>query len=163
MDQELRKELVLSGDWRSFVENEARGWIGTPYQHKGRIKGVGVDCGGILYQVYNPVMGPFKPFPATYPPDWALHQDNEIYLDFIMPYVQQVDKPICGGFTLFKMARNFAHAAIYSKRGTYIHAWGRNQIGHVVESRPEFFRLGGKPREMKHFDVSQDWLKGLVA
>lgn len=27
---------------------EVRSWIGTPYQHQGRIKGVAVDCGGLV-------------------------------------------------------------------------------------------------------------------
>ncbi|WP_316150423.1 NlpC/P60 family protein [Cupriavidus sp. BIC8F] len=27
---------------------EVRTWLGTPYHHQGRLKGVGVDCGGLL-------------------------------------------------------------------------------------------------------------------
>lgn len=30
------------------VVAEARAWIGTPYQHQGRARGVGVDCVGLL-------------------------------------------------------------------------------------------------------------------
>ena len=33
---------------RAAVVAEARRWIGTPYQHQGRMHGVGVDCLGML-------------------------------------------------------------------------------------------------------------------
>jgi cell wall-associated NlpC family hydrolase len=32
---------------KEFVD-EARSWLDTPYQHQGRLKGVGVDCIGLL-------------------------------------------------------------------------------------------------------------------
>ena len=33
------------------VEIEARTWLGTPFHHQGRLKGVGVDCVGLLVGV----------------------------------------------------------------------------------------------------------------
>ena len=30
---------------------EARTWIGTPFKHQGRVKGVGVDCYGLIIEV----------------------------------------------------------------------------------------------------------------
>jgi cell wall-associated NlpC family hydrolase len=30
---------------------EARTWIGTPFHHRGRVKGAGVDCGGLVVAV----------------------------------------------------------------------------------------------------------------
>lgn len=30
---------------------EARSWLGTPFRHQGRIKGVGVDCAGLVVGV----------------------------------------------------------------------------------------------------------------
>jgi cell wall-associated NlpC family hydrolase len=32
---------------REDVVREALTWVGTPYQHQGRVKSVGVDCGGV--------------------------------------------------------------------------------------------------------------------
>jgi cell wall-associated NlpC family hydrolase len=32
---------------RADVVAEARSWIGTPFHHQGRLKGVGVDCAGV--------------------------------------------------------------------------------------------------------------------
>ncbi len=34
---------------------EALTWLGTPYHHQGRIKGVGVDCGTLICEVYEKV------------------------------------------------------------------------------------------------------------
>ena len=154
MDATEKQRLIASGEWRAAVVAEARSWLFTPYQHKGRIKKVGVDCGGLLYECYQDIFGPFKAFPNDYPADWGMHKDgHEIYLAFIMPYVVEIAQPIRGGFSLFKVGRNFSHAAIFTERGTYVHAWGRTQAGAVVESRPMFFRMGAKAREAKHFDV----------
>jgi hypothetical protein len=33
------------------VVGEARGWLNTPFRHQGRVKGVGVDCLGLLVGV----------------------------------------------------------------------------------------------------------------
>jgi hypothetical protein len=35
---------------QNFIEI-ARSWKGTPFQHQGRLKGVGVDCAGFIAQV----------------------------------------------------------------------------------------------------------------
>lgn len=160
MDTDTRRRLLTTGDWRQYVIDEARTWKGTPYQHKGRIKGIGCDCGGIIYQVYNPLLGPFKPFPKDYAQDWAVHRENEIYLSFIEPYVEQVMKAIPGGIALFKVGRNFSHAAVCTEKNTFIHAWGRTQHGSTIESKVQFFRMGNgnKPRDVKFFDVSEKWL-----
>lgn len=162
MDTNTRRRLLKTGQWRQYVIDEARTWKGTPYQHKARVKGVGVDCGGLVYQVYNPLLGPFKAFPKDYAPDWALHKENEIYLDFIEEYVIPCPMPVPGGLAMFKIGRNFAHAAIVNETGKkFIHAWGRNQAGSVVESGLNFFTIGnnGKQREVRFFDVDMDrWL-----
>ena len=32
---------------RDMIVAEARTWLGTPFKHQARLKGVGVDCGGV--------------------------------------------------------------------------------------------------------------------
>lgn len=122
--------------WQDAVCIEAKTWEGTPYQPKGRVKGVGVDCGGFLYQVYNPVCGPFASMPDDYSADWSVHEKNERYLDFIMPYVLEVPQIEVGGFSLYHMGLNYAHAAILLDNGRYIHAWGRTRQGRVTQTYP---------------------------
>lgn len=36
---------------RAAVVAEAREWLGTPYHHQARLKGVGVDCAGLVIGV----------------------------------------------------------------------------------------------------------------
>lgn len=36
---------------RSEIIAEARTWLGTPFHHQGRLKGVGVDCAGVVIGV----------------------------------------------------------------------------------------------------------------
>jgi len=158
MDTDTRRRLLTTGEWRQWVVDEARTYKGTPYQHKGRVKGVGVDCGGMVYQIYTPLLGPFAPFPNNYAQDWAVHRDNDMYLDFIKSHVIEVGMPQPGGLAMFRIGRNFSHAAICSERNTFIHAWGRTQHGSVIESRLQFFRTGdGKQRDVKFLDVKQTW------
>ena len=160
METSERARLLSSGDWRQWIIDVARTWKGTPYQHKGRVKGVGADCGGMIYQVYTPLLGPFAPFPNDYAQDWAVHREGEIYLSFIEKHVIEVSKPIMGGLAMFKIGRAFAHAAIVTEKKTFIHAYGRTQHGAVIESKLQFFRMGNgnKPREVKYFDVDPKWL-----
>ena len=139
--------------WREDVVSEAATWIGTPYRHRGRVKNVVVDCGGLLYECYAPAFGPFAPFPADYAADWAMHRGDELYLDFIRPHVTQVLVPKPGGFSVFRYGRAFCHAAIWTG-SDYIHAWGRNGFGIVRRSPLAFFNLkcrGARP--VKHFDA----------
>lgn len=160
MDTDTNGRLLKSGEWRQYVIDQARTWKGTPYYHTGRVKGVGVDCGGLLYELYSAFFV-LKPFPRDYPQDWALHRPNEIYLSFVAPYVTEVPTPQPGGFGLFQIARNFAHAAIVAEEAkTFIHAWGRNGSGCVIESQRRFFRIGKseKERQVKWFDVKPELL-----
>lgn len=45
---------------------EARTWLGTRYHHQARIKGVGVDCGGLVFAV-GAHLGLFPPSPMDFP------------------------------------------------------------------------------------------------
>lgn len=45
------RTLYSSHQMRNRVIEEARAWIKTPYQHQGMVKGVGVDCVGLIAAV----------------------------------------------------------------------------------------------------------------
>lgn len=139
--------------WREQVIAEARSWIGTPYVPKARVKGVGVDCGGLLYEVYNPIFGPFANFPQDYTADWAMHSDRERYLDFIMPYVEEVRAPQPGDFSLYHLGLAYSHAAILMDDGRYVHAWGRTRDGAVTQTYARVMIAMDKKNQFKakHF------------
>lgn len=137
--------------WREEVAAEVETWRGTPYTPKGRVKGVGVDCGGLLYEIYNPHFGPFPPYPE-YSADWALHEANgEKYLDFIMPFVREVGAPTLGGFSLFHLGLRYAHAAI-CVGDNFVHAWGRQRAGSVTKTAYRVMRAMSKGKPPRHFD-----------
>jgi cell wall-associated NlpC family hydrolase len=134
---------------------EAKSWLNTPYVPRALIKGVGVDCGGLLYKVYEPFFGPFPPFPQDYSADWAMHEvDGERYLDFIMPYVKRTPAPVVGGFSVFHYGRKYAHGAIYIGDDWYIHAWGRQREGRVCQSKSRAMMNIGDTRAFppKHYE-----------
>lgn len=120
--------------WREDVIRDALSWQDTPYVPKARLKGVGVDCGGLLYEVYNPYFGPFPAFPTDYSPDWANHSETPKYLDFILPLCEEVRRAIPGDFSLIHLGKHYSHAAILLDNGRYIHAWGRLREGRVTQS-----------------------------
>lgn len=137
---------------RSRILTEARSWLGTPYHHKGRVKGAGVDCGGLLYEVYGRFYK-LKPFPQNYAQDWALHKKDELYLDFISEYVEEVGQPSPAGIVVFRFGRCFSHGGIVTEKQTVIHAWGRTGVGYVIESPLSFFKEGRFIRPRKFYSV----------
>jgi cell wall-associated NlpC family hydrolase len=142
MDTETRERILA----------EANTWLGTPFHHKGLVKGVGVDCGGFLYSVYGKFFQ-LPPFPSYYAEDWTLHRNEEIYLNWISPYVREVTSPVKAGVALFKVGRCYGHGAIYVGSNYFIHAWGRTGSGCVQKSHLNFFNHRGIPLEVKHFDL----------
>lgn len=146
--------MQLPQETRVAMVAEAARWLKTPYHHKGRRIGVGADCGGLIYEVYNKFLGPIKPFPTDYPPDWTLHRGDELYLDFLKSYMVQVSEPALGGITMWRYGRCFGHGTIVAGSNVWIHAWGRNGQGDVRKTGRAFF---GK-REHRHYDVSPSWL-----
>lgn len=102
---------------------EAKTWLGTPYHHQGRIKGIGVDCGMLLCEVYH--AAGHIPFvdPRPYPPDWYMHQMDSKYLDWVREYAEPVSEPLPGDIALFHFGQCISHAAIVVEWPTIIHAY----------------------------------------
>jgi cell wall-associated NlpC family hydrolase len=142
----------MDAETRTSILKEARTWIGTPYHHRGRVKGVGVDCGGLIYELFARHL-PLKPFPSDYPADWALHSGPERYLDFIQEYVHEAKAPAICSLVVIQYGRSFSHGGLVTERNTVIHAWGRVAEGKVLESPWTFFRDRGQPRARKFYDV----------
>lgn len=109
---------------RALVAAEARSWIDTPYHHRARVKGAGVDCAMILVGVYE-ALGLVEPIDVpAYPPDWHLHRGEEVYLDIVRRYADEIDGPPAqGDIALWKIGRAFAHGAIVLEWPLVIHAW----------------------------------------
>lgn len=115
---------MIAAAQRQAVIAEAHTWIGTPYHHEARIKGVGVDCAMILCEVY--FAAGVVPFidPRPYPHDWHFHRDEERYLQWIgKAGGVEVDSPRPGDLIVWKFGRCFSHAAILCDNDYIIHSY----------------------------------------
>jgi NlpC/P60 family putative phage cell wall peptidase len=108
---------------REAVIGEAESWLGTPYHHMARLKGVGCDCLTLLIAVYHAAdVIPAIEIPY-YPPDWHLHRGVERYMDGLLDHAREIEAPEPGDVALFKFGRCFAHGAIVTEWPRLIHAW----------------------------------------
>lgn len=109
---------------RAKVVAEARSWLSTPYHHRAKLKGIGVDCAQLVLGVYENA-GLVKPFDTgDYPMDWHLHREDERYLTIISrlagPIEREAAKP--GDVVLFKFGRAFSHGGIITEWPQIVHA-----------------------------------------
>jgi NlpC/P60 family putative phage cell wall peptidase len=119
---------------RAVVLAEARTWLGTPYHHMGRVKGVGCDCLTLLAEVYASagIIAPVAEIPF-YPPDWHLHRSAELYLAGVVERAHEINgPPQPGDIALFRFGRCFAHGVIVTNWPMLIHAW--HSAGVVSDS-----------------------------
>jgi len=150
---------------RVAIVAEACSWLGTRYEHMGRVKVVrdetskiidsgGTDCGQLVYLVFY-ALGLCKELPLEYyPPDWHIHRDQDRYLSIVLERAHEIDpsqaKP--GDVVLYRWGRLYAHGGIVVERGEYetiIHA--SSPDGAVVKTRADAGRLGRLKR--RYFSV----------
>jgi cell wall-associated NlpC family hydrolase len=120
---------------------QARTWLGTPYHHHGRVKGVGVDCAQILIAVFA-AAGVIDEFdPGAYPRDWHLSHCEEIYARWLDKFGERVQTPAPGDVALYKFGRAHSHGGIVTPEGV-IHSYiGRG----VTLTRADEEPLVGRP------------------
>lgn len=121
---------------RSAILAEARGWIGTPYQHQASAKGAGCDCLGLVRGVWRALYGAEPEMAPAYTPDWAERHGAETLLEAARRHMRETPliAAMPGDVLLFRMHANAPakHAAIFDEDDHIIHAyWGRA----VVRSR----------------------------
>jgi NlpC/P60 family putative phage cell wall peptidase len=116
----------------SDVLAEARRWIGTPFQHQGRLRGVGVDCVGLAIGVARGLgladgwrEQPYRRFPEE---------------SFVRAVLAQHLDPASGAaqpgdVALIRWRKTANHLAILGDAGTLIHAY--YVPGRVVEHRAD--------------------------
>ncbi len=134
---------------------EAREWVGTPYHHRARVKGAGVDCLMLLAEVYERAgvfarMGidPAQIVIPEYPADIMLHRSEETYLDGIRQYATEVMEPAPGNIVLWKFGRIYSHAALIVDWPVIIHAHRPEKMVVVGDAS----RGGLECRPVKFFD-----------
>jgi NlpC/P60 family putative phage cell wall peptidase len=111
---------------RAAIVAEARGWIGTRYQHQASLKGVGCDCLGLIRGVWRNCIGEEPEAPPPYAPDWAEAIGEEALADAATRHLDPIaaDQFGPGDVLLFRWRDGLIakHAAITSSLNTMIHA-----------------------------------------
>lgn len=102
---------------------EARRWLRTPWHHRARVCGVGVDCAQFLIGVYAGA-GLVPDFDTgDYPHDWHLHRDRPRFMEFLEQYARPVAQPLPGDIAMFRFGRHAAHGSIVISWPHIIHAY----------------------------------------
>jgi NlpC/P60 family putative phage cell wall peptidase len=130
-------------DLRCAVIASAEAWLGTPYHHAARLKGVGCDCLTLLAEVYHAAgIIPLIELPY-YPPDWHLHRGVERYMDGLRDHAHEIvgAQPAPGDVALFRFGRCFSHGAIVTEWPLLIHAW---HVGGVMRGDATQALLAGR-------------------
>ena len=139
---------------REQVVREALGWEGTPYHHRGRLHGVGVDCAMLPAAVYEAV-GLIPRVEPDYSPQWMLHRDEEQFLGWVTRFAREIPRGAVkpGDLAIWKYGRCYSHAAIVIDLPEVLHAVIRG--GGVVRGnadRDEELRS----RPVKFFTLFED-------
>lgn len=140
---------------RAAVIREARSWLGTPYHHRARLKGIGVDCAMLLAEVYFAAgLIPYVS-PEFYPPDWAMHRDTERYLGWVTQHAHETDDLLQANVVLYKVGRCFSHSAIIVEWPTIIHAMLHDGcvLGDASKDHRLLFNRDGSPRDRRVYTL----------
>lgn len=109
---------------------EARRWIGTPWRHQARLRGVGVDCGGLVVGVGQALGLPVQ----DHPPGYARLPDGVSLRACVEMQCARIGALAPGAILLMRWEADPQHLAIVSalREGFgMIHAWAG--IRRVVE------------------------------
>jgi cell wall-associated NlpC family hydrolase len=138
---------------RDAVVAEALSWELTPYHHRARIKGVGVDCAQLPAAIYEAV-GLIPHIEPEYSPQWMLHRDVEQFLGWVRAYAREIDRGSAapGDLAIWKFGRCYSHSAIIIDLPEVIHAVIRgggvlraniDRDSELAERPVKFFTLFG--------------------
>jgi NlpC/P60 family putative phage cell wall peptidase len=117
---------------RDLILEEARSWIGTPFHHQGRVKGVGCDCIGLGIGV-----GKAKGYvPQDY--DYTCYRRTPFGKTLVdelraCGFVEEVSDPQPADLLVFRIDQDPQHVAFLSENNTLIHAYA--QARKVCEAR----------------------------
>lgn len=115
------------------IESKAREYIGTPWHHRGRKKGVGVDCVGLLVCVYRELG--VEVFDLV---EYSLSDHFSLLIKEVLKHgrlVKSEDSPVAGDIVIFRGRDMHNHCGIHTSAGTFIHSYSSPAVMQVMESK----------------------------
>ncbi|MDN7456603.1 NlpC/P60 family protein [Burkholderia cenocepacia] len=108
---------------RDQIVAEARSWLGTPYRHQGRLKGVSVDCAGLVVGVAQALGLPALDMSGyARRPDGSLRDFVHGQTEAVAPGAQQG-----GDIVIFQWQNAPVHLALLTAPDCIIHAFAINR------------------------------------
>lgn len=139
---------ILGGNTpRQRIVTEALRWLGTPYHHHGRLRGIGVDCAMLLCEVMHAAGLVDRQDPGVYPTDWHLHRDDERFEAHVLAAGgRRIDVPAVGDVGLLRYGRAYAHGAIVVDVEAGVPVLVHAYVGRgVIRSRLSDAPVAGRP------------------
>lgn len=114
---------------RGLVVSTARSYLGTPFHHQGRLKGVGVDCVGLIVCVLRDLG---REVNDSF--DYNGHPDSAFLREKLREHFNEIapDAAREGDIFLFRIGRNPQHLAFSMASGQIIHT--HQGVQRVVET-----------------------------
>jgi len=117
---------------RQAIVGEAMSWLGTPWHHRARVRGAGVDCAQFLVGVFSaPTVAQVPPLDlGYYAPDWHLHQDRPRFLLRLAEYAEPLpagESGLPGDIAMFQYGRHAAHGSIVIGWPLIVHAFVKDR------------------------------------
>lgn len=112
---------------------QARTWLHTPYHHQGRLKGVGVDCAGLIIGVAHELgLSSFDIEGYTARPNGdSLHQACQAQMQALT-----IEQLCPGDVLLFRFDAHPGHLGFLSGTDTLLHAYlpRRKVVEHSLDA-----------------------------
>lgn len=105
------------------IAMEAKSWVGTPYVHQARLKGVGVDCIGLVLEVGRNLG--VVDFDYA---DYSMMPDGVTLMERVRKHFVPGGSPMPGAIGVFKWRVHPQHFCVFGECNgvlTIIHAWQR--------------------------------------
>jgi cell wall-associated NlpC family hydrolase len=128
-DHLITDHWSLITDQRARVAALARAWIGLPYYHGQRLRGVGGDCTFFVLVYEDAGLIPPTAIPA-YSPEAHLHSEAGVYEQIIRRYASPVEVPGVGDVVLYKFGRTYSHGGVIVDPGGWAGGAGPPLIAH---------------------------------
>lgn len=123
---------------RQEIVRVARSWIGTPYRHQARLKGVGCDCLGLLIGVWGELTGETVGLLPAYTPDWAEASGRETLADGLRSRLTEIAPADAreGDIVLFRWRAHLPakHCGILTAPDGMVHAQEKSAVSDVALS-----------------------------